>query len=320
MKARIIVGIVGVLLLGTSLTTYLFFRSDITNAYRRLDAIETSRLELPGGSAEYRIHGEGPAVLIVHGNSGGHDQAMQTGRDFFGDDYRIVAVSRFGYLGSDLPADSSPRAQAEVYREILAREGIERVVVMGVSAGGAPSIRFALDHPELTRALVLVAADVPSKEPAEATGPPHALLNDFPFWLVTHPLRRVMFGMFGLGNDAYRDGSPEARASVDRMFETLLPMRPRRDGVVNDENVTNLDMSRNYDNYPLESLEPPALVFQAKDDPLASYEKVARAAERIPDCTFVAFEDGGHLLFGHGDEIDAALATFMERLGRRPRP
>jgi pimeloyl-ACP methyl ester carboxylesterase len=218
-------------------------------------------------------------------------------------------------LGSDLPTDSSPEAQARAYREILDREGIEGATVIGVSAGGAPSIRFALDYPERTHGLVLVAADVPTQEPAEPAGPPHFLLHDFPFWLMTGPARGAMFAMFGLDRKAYRNASEAQQEGVDTLLASLLPLEPRRAGMINDELVTNLDMSHNYEEYPLETLATPTIVFQAKDDPLAKYEKVRTAAARIPDCELNVYESGGHLLFGHGEEIDRALTAFLTRTG-----
>lgn len=92
-------------------------------------------------------------------------------------------------------------------------------------------------------------------------------------------------------------------------------MAPRRAGGINDELVTNLDMSHNYETYPLESMQVPTIIFQAKDDPLAKYEKVKNAAARIPYCDFNLFEDGGHLLFGHDAEIDHALRAFLSQNG-----
>jgi predicted alpha/beta hydrolase family esterase len=99
------------------------------------------------------------------------------------------------------------------------------------------------------------------------------------------------------------------------LFEALLPVEPRRAGMINDELVTNLDMSHHYDEYPLESLAAPTIVFQTKDDPLAKYEKVRQAATRIPECELNVFETGGHLLFGHGREIDRAMTAFLRRNG-----
>lgn len=47
-------------------------------------------------------------------------------RTQFGDGFRTIAVSRFGYLGTPLPADPSPAAQADAYAALLDALGIQR--------------------------------------------------------------------------------------------------------------------------------------------------------------------------------------------------
>lgn len=59
------------------------------------------------------------------------------------------------------------------------------------------------------------------------------------------------------------------------------------------------------------NLQIPTLIFHAKDDKLASYNDTERALSRFPDCTFVSFENGGHLMEGHGEEIKKAVCDFV---------
>jgi pimeloyl-ACP methyl ester carboxylesterase len=92
---------------------------------------------------------------------------------------------------------------------------------------------------------------------------------------------------------------------------TMMPVSERRDGMIIDASVTNPDMAKTYNDYPIETLQVPTLVFHAKDDKLVKYESAAAAVPRFPDCTFVEFDTGGHLMTGHGDEIGAALSAFI---------
>lgn len=91
----------------------------------------------------------------------------------------------------------------------------------------------------------------------------------------------------------------------------MLPVSERKTGVVLDASVTNLDMAKNYDDYHVEDLKVPTLVFQAKDDKLVSYSDTEKAVKRIPNCSFISFESGGHLLEGHGEEIKEAVSKFI---------
>ncbi|MFZ1646516.1 MAG: alpha/beta hydrolase, partial [Blautia wexlerae] len=61
---------------------------------------------------------------------------------------RIIAPSRFGYLESDVKGKGIPKDQSKAYVELLDKLGIDKVYVMGASAGGTSAIRVALDYPE----------------------------------------------------------------------------------------------------------------------------------------------------------------------------
>ncbi len=69
-----------------------------------------------------------------------------------------IAVSRFGYLRSDLPADASTAAQADALAGLLDALGIDRVAILAMSGGVPPALQFAARHPDRTRALVLLSS------------------------------------------------------------------------------------------------------------------------------------------------------------------
>lgn len=55
--------------------------------------------------------GTGETILISHGIFGGYDQAYVSLKSLVGEDYRKIAPSRFGYPGSDLPSQPTPKNQ-----------------------------------------------------------------------------------------------------------------------------------------------------------------------------------------------------------------
>jgi pimeloyl-ACP methyl ester carboxylesterase len=91
-------------------------------------------------------------------------------------------------------------------------------------------------------------------------------------------------------------------------METILPVSPRADGALFDMYVSNPDINTGY---PLEEIAVPVLIINAIDDPLALYDNARAMAERIPGAKLVTVESGGHMLLGHGDEIQAAVAEFL---------
>ena len=238
-------------------------------------------------------------ILSVHGLYGGYDQALDnvgglTTR------CRIVAPSRFGYPGSDVQGDGSPAAQATVLAALLDHLGIEKVFVLGASAGGTPAIRFALDHPERVTGLILLSSAAPWPARPEALpgrmGPPPWLNHDWVMWMLS-PLFGPVFGM--------------APGTVTSM----LPLALRRTGADIDASVTNRDMAVHFEDYPVEQLQVPVLLLHALDDRVSVFAppagNVQSSMHRYPDLTAVLFRTGGHLISGHGHEVEDKILRFI---------
>ncbi len=275
---------------------YIFCSIAVKAGYRRLETYHHKEIELSSGTMTYVDEGSGDVILSVHGLSGGYDQAFDTVANRLSTN-RIIAPSRFGYLGSDIPENPTPREQAKAFFELLDRLNIDQVYLLATSAGGTVAIRFALDYPERTKGLILYSSAAPFAEKPESyaayAGPPVFLCNNFGMWL-SSPFFKPIMGM---------------ESSV---IHTMLPVNERRDGMIIDAKVINLDMARNFDEYPIESLQSPTLILHAKDDKMASYTLMEQGSGRFVNCTFVVFETGGHLMNGHSTEIDAALNKFMD--------
>lgn len=263
----------------------------------RLAAYGAQTAILSYGNMSYVDTREGETILSVHGIFGGFDQAYDTCKDF-SSDYRIIAPSRFGYLGSDVLGAGTPAEQTTAYVELLDELGIDKVYLLATSAGGSVAIRFALDYPERTNGLILYCSAMPYKEKPksfpEYAGPPAFLCNDFAMFLIS-PLFEPIMGM------------------ESSTIYSMLPVSDRKAGIILDASVTNLDMAKSFDNYFIESLQVPTLVFHAKDDKLANYEDTINAINRFPNCTFIPFETGGHLMVGHEKEIKEAVFNFTKK-------
>ena len=239
----------------------------------------------------YVDRGKGPVILVAHGMSGGYDQGYEALREKE-EQYRILAPSRFGYLGSSVPADASSGAQAAAFVELLNRLDIEKAYILGTSAGGTVAIRFTLDYPERTAGLILYSSASPMIEKPESyneyQGLSAFLCNDFAMWLF-RPLFRPIMGM-----------------DPDTIYG-MLPVSARSRGMQLDATVVNPDMAKNYEQYPIEELKVPSLIIGARDDKVSDFQAMEQSASRFPNCTVIAFENGGHMMYGHGEEIGCAL-------------
>ncbi len=113
------------------------FRAEMDRAEAR---IATGRTTIPtrSGTMEYAEKGTGRPILMIHGTGGGFDQGLHFAAPLVTAGYRVIAPSRFGYLGSDFPADAGTAAQADAFVDLLDALGIERLPVAGGSAGALP--------------------------------------------------------------------------------------------------------------------------------------------------------------------------------------
>lgn len=80
-------------------------------------------------------------VLVIHGAGGGFDQGRLVAETMVGGGFTWISVSRFGYLQSDLPDDSSTAAQAEAFADALDRIGVNRVGILAISGGAPPALK-----------------------------------------------------------------------------------------------------------------------------------------------------------------------------------
>jgi pimeloyl-ACP methyl ester carboxylesterase len=95
------------------------------------------------GQIEYAEAGSGFPLLSIHGAGGGFDQGLANAAELAGEGFRIVAPSRFGYLRTEVPEDSTPAAQADAHAALLLT--IPRSVVV-VSAGARSAVELAIRH------------------------------------------------------------------------------------------------------------------------------------------------------------------------------
>lgn len=297
---KIVFGILGILIAYTVIQGICCVVG-LQKAKKNLNSYNVKEVELSYGLIKYIDEGEGEVILSVHGIFGGYDQAYENIKSRATKN-RIIAPSRFGYLGSSVKGEGTPKEQAEAFNELLDILGIDKVFVLATSAGGTPAIRFVLDYPERVKGLILFCSAMPVNEKPEKyleyQAPPEPLLSDYAMYLIS-PLMPVMMGL---------------PAST---VKNILPVTERKEGVILDGKITNSDMERNFDEYPIEELKVPTLILHSEDDNVARFEKVKNVKHRFTNLELVIFPDGGHMMKGHGDEIDRELDKFLNKYAAR---
>lgn len=105
--------------------------------------------------------GSGPPLLFLPGLTPSHQPPHGSSRRFQLQQMRLFAEHRAVWWVNrrqGLPPDVSMAAVANDYAAMLREWGDAPIDVLGVSTGGSVALQLALDHPDLVRHLVLVAA------------------------------------------------------------------------------------------------------------------------------------------------------------------
>lgn len=310
----------GALGAGAASVAYTAYRKEMTLAKQRIEK-EAQVIETPNGPIEFGESGDGPAVLLIHGAAGGFDQGLDIGRGFLGDGIRIIAPSRFGYLGTPMPDDASAEAQADAHARLLEALKLDPVPVIGISAGAPSAMQLCIRHPERCSALILV---VPLAYPSKqvTAGPPSRLFktvlkaissSDFVFWTATKLARTTLLEtILGTPASNYRRGTPIDHAHVDELLRDILPISRRLAGLAND-GVIGTTLTR----YALEDIRVPTLVISTMDCLYATHESSVYTTEHVAGAKLIVFRTGGHLLLGHDADVRAEVGIFLREVMER---
>ena len=292
---------------------YAIFVRALTRARARLVG-RSKTVELLSGRVEYAVMGKGAPLLSVHGAGGGFDQAVHMTGALIGRGYQIIAPSRFGYLRSSSPGNLTTAIQADAYAQLLDRLGIERVVVLGISAGAWSSMQFAIRHPERCRALVLlVPADyLPEGTSIHGGAVVRAIVHsDFVAWVALKLTPIMPGGMTRmiLGTDAavVRTAEPSEKARVQQVLEHLLPVGSRFEGMQFD-----IKTAATHEPYTIEKITCPVLTISAQDDRFGTASRAKYIAASVPDGRTIVFQTGGHALVGHSADVLREITVFLD--------
>lgn len=270
-------------------------RKDINMSNQKLKDYKAEIVDLSFGKMEYLDRGEGEIILSSHGLFGGFDQAFENVSEF-SKEFRIIAPSRFGYLNSDIKGDGSPKEQVKAYVELLDKLKIDKVFVLGTSAGGTLAIRFALDYPDRCKGVILYCSAMPElnkiKDINYHQGPSDFMINDYAMYLIS-PFFRITMGM-----------DPD-------IIKSMLPINEKKEGIILDMEINNPDMAANFDQYNIETIKLPVLIMQSEDDKLVDANKTREVSKRFLNHTLKIFDNGGHMMKGHGEEVNKLVKDFI---------
>ena len=123
--AKFLIGLIVILLviaiIGVAVTAR--YHSDMLTVQEHIDSLDSQMVKTDCGPIEYARIGDGYPVLVVHGNAGGFDQGLMLANRTIDPQFQVIAVSRFGYLRSPMPAKASVAMQADAFACLLDSPG-----------------------------------------------------------------------------------------------------------------------------------------------------------------------------------------------------
>ena len=314
---------------------WVWYRRWLTT-HRRAASADSRTVRTSLGPVEYGTRGEGPVILHFHGGNVGHngwfflEHLIRAG-------YRVLTPDRPGYLGTPIDNGPSPEQQADVAAALLDRLGIERVAVVGISAGGPGAIQFAARHASRVDALVLLSAiSQRTGLSADQTGSALGRLvmtprfQDIAYFLVYQAMTRfTALSMQDLvrTETTYDTAAgkrliekvmadPEQKRQVLLLADAMVPATPRYPGVMND-----LKVQQELGELPLEHVRAPTLIVGSRHDGDIGYANSVNSSARIAGSTLITVEQFGHFIWWGDAEVTRDFERRIEDfLARHVRP
>jgi 2-hydroxy-6-oxonona-2,4-dienedioate hydrolase len=304
-------------MLASGIWVYFAYERDLLASLDRLQGASQT-VETSCGPIEYAELGNGPALLIVHGAGGGFYQGMALGQSFSSSGSRVIAMSRFGYLQTPLPADASPSAQADAHAALLDALGIPRAAIFAGSAGAPSAMQFAISYPERCTALILAVPMVympPGVTASALQISPLALKlvmiiarSDFAFWMGYKIAPKMMIKtILATPPATVSAATKDEQIRISSTLDHLLPVSSRSQGILNDARIS-IALNR----FNLEKIDRPTLVLSVRDDLYQTFASSQYTARQIPGAKFVGYDNGGHMWVGHQHEVIAEVEAFLK--------
>lgn len=286
------------------------------------------RVQINDFEMHYREAGDGPAVVYVHGGFSSLGRTLQDPEDYewrweweFARHFRFIRYDRRGCEKSSLPDGGFDLSnQAIDLAMLLDHLGIERVHVLGSSAGGPISIVFGCEHPQRVHSIIL-----------QGTG--LDVLGDNP---VTTLIREQIDILDNDGAEAAFDRRPrgvevwfesiwrryeaEVQQTIDGFLEEEEKLASRAAALSKSERIRwyaaelkSMQAYLDVDLAPCASrIAAPVLVLHGSNDPVVPVSSADELAAIIPNSRLHVVEGGNHPLLHDNEEARRGAIEFIE--------
>ncbi len=266
-----------------------------------------------------------PVILGCHGGVGGVDQSRLL-IQFAEEDYRLLSVSRPGYLGTPIESGRTPEEQADLFAATLDALKIDKVAVISASFGGPFGYVFAYRHPDRIWALVTCDGISGHYDIPETAGPITQVI------FLSNIGQSLLQSLTKLKPDAFvkKFFQTEAYFTKDQLkkhidfvqddeyikewiiafMNAMYPYKPRKIGTENDMDIfVSLK-----GHYPVEKIICPSLIVHGTNDSDAKFYDGVYAYEHIPGAERIWIEEGSHICFWVNEKSRDAQKQVLDFL------
>jgi len=245
--------------------------------------------------------GDGPVVVFSHGLLMDHEMFAPQVQALRGA-FRCIAWDERGHgqTATDVLDPFSYYDSADDLAGLLRRLGVGRAVLAGMSQGGFLSLRCALTHPDIVRALILIDTQAGCEDPIALAGhlqltqqwQAHGLTSE-----IADAVEHVILGENWPGAGAWRSKWAKAKpVNLAQCMQTLA----NRDDIT--EAICGINV--------------PTLVIHGDADMAIPLEKAQILIDEMPDAELVVIEGAGHAAnLTHPEPVNAAIERFLGQLG-----
>jgi class 3 adenylate cyclase/pimeloyl-ACP methyl ester carboxylesterase len=225
--------------------------------------------------------------------------------------FRLVRFDQRGNGLSEWEADEiSERTMISDMAAVAGSAGLERFALLGISQGGAFSVRYAVEHPEHVTCMVIYGGYLrgrkmrPDPEQRKLYDALSVMIRDG--WGSPNPVFRHFFT-----SNYIPDASPEIGESFDELQRiSASPANALRLWEMN----ANVDVGE-----LAKSVRVPTLVLHCVGDRVCPIEEGRRLARLIPDAHFVELPGSNHVPLAGTPAFDRFLEEALDFLGKHNR-
>jgi pimeloyl-ACP methyl ester carboxylesterase len=273
-------------------------------------------ITVDGVRLHYLEKGEGPPVVLIHGNVVTAEDFVLSGVfDRVARNHRVIAFDRPGYGYSERPQGSIWTAieQADLLQEALDQLGIERPIVVGHSWGALVAMELALGQPDAVSGLVVLGgyyhptlrADVPL-----VAGPAIPVFGDV--------LRYTVAPLMGAALMPLNVKAMFSPLDVPERFKREFPYGfPVRPGQIRAESQDAVSMVPAVFGMAdrIRELNIPITIIAGTEDGIVDHDGHARwFHEQLPDSVLRLVPGAGHMVhYAVPNEVAEAIEAVAER-------